>query len=296
MVQSIDKALITQFSDLVHHDAQQLTSRLKPYVQMKQMTGDVFAYDGLGRVDAREVNGRIAPADFDDIEHRRRKIPRRRFVINLPVDSSDVRGALLDPDSEYSKSVAAGMMRQMDRVVTEAAFADVQTGRDFENTTTFAADGGLEVDATGGLTYAKMLEIQENFIDNDVGLDADEKLYLTIGGRENTSLLQETELTSGDFTRQMSVDKGKMIFAAGHDLIHFASNAPRPIIQLNGAGTERELIAASNRAICVGVSKEMSINIQERNDLIETHQVQVIMQIGAVRTEGELIQKVRVTA
>jgi len=295
MVQSIDKALITQFSDMVHHDAQQLTSKYKPYVQLKQMTGDVFAYDGLGRVDAREVNGRVAPADFDDIEHRRRKIPRRRFVINLPVDASDVRGALLDPDSEYSKAVSAGMMRQMDRVVAEAAFADVMAGRDFENTITFAADGGLEVDATAGLTYEKLLEINENFIDNDVGTELNEKLFLSITGKENTSLMQETELTSGDFTREMSVDKGKIVFAAGMDLLHFAANAPRPIVQLNPAGTERELIAASSRAICVGVSKEMSINIQERNDLIETHQVQVIMQIGAVRTEGELLQKVRVT-
>lgn len=294
MVQSIDQALITQFSNLVHQEAQQMTAKLKPLVILKQMTGDLFAYDGLGRVDAREVQGRIAPADFDDILHNRRKIPRRRFVINLPVDSSDVRGALMDPDSEYSIAVAAGMMRQMDRVITEAAFADVKTGRDFETTVTFANDGGLTVDATAGLTYEKLLEINENFIDEDVGTEKKEKLYLTISGKENTSLMSETELTSGDFTRELSVDNGKMVHAAGMDLIHFAANAPQPILELSGA--ERFLLAASNRAICVGISKDMSIKIQERNDLIETHQVQVIMQMGAVRTEGVLMQKVRTTA
>lgn len=68
MVQSIDQALITQFSDLVHQEAQQMTSHLKPFVQMKQMSGDIWAYDGLGRVDAREVNGRVVKADFDDID------------------------------------------------------------------------------------------------------------------------------------------------------------------------------------------------------------------------------------
>lgn len=294
MVQSIDQALITQFSNLVHQEAQQQTSRLKPFVQLKQMSGDLFAYDGLGRVDAVEVNGRVAPADFQDIQHNRRKIARRRFVINLPVDSSDVRGALMDPDSEYSKAVAAGMMRQMDRVISDAAFADVQTGRDFENTVTFVNDGGITVDATGGLTYEKLLEINQNFIDADVGIDDAEKLYLTITGKENTSLMQETELTSGDFTRELSVDKGKMVHAAGMDLIPFAANAPLPILEVTGG--ERFAIAGSSRGICVGISKEMSINIQERNDLIETHQVQVIMQIGAVRTEGSLIQKVRLTA
>ena len=294
MVQSIDQALITQFSDLVHQEAQQKTSRLKPFVILKQMTGDLFAYDGLGRVDAREVQGRVAPADFDDITHNRRKIPRRRFVINLPVDASDVRGALMDPDSEYAEAVASGMMRQMDRVITEAAFADVQTGRDFETTVTFANDGGIIVDATAGLTYEKLLEINENFIDNDVGLEADERTYLTMTGKENTALMGETELTSGDFSRQMPVDKGKIVHAAGMEVLHFAANAPLPILEISSV--ERFLLAASSRAICVGISKEMSIKIQERNDLIETHQVQVIMQIGAVRTEGNLMQKIRVTA
>lgn len=294
MVQSIDQALITQFSDLVHQEAQQMTSHLKPFVQMKQMSGDIWAYDGLGRVDAREVNGRVVKADFDDIDHNRRKLSRRRFVVNLPVDASDVRGSLLNVDSEYAKACAAAMARQMDRVIADAALASVLTGRDFENTTTFAADGGLTVDATSGLTYEKLLEVQQNFMDNAVGVDQSEKLFLTYTGKESTSLMGETELTSGDFVRELSVDNGKMVKAAGLDLVPFAANEPSPVLEVTGG--ERFLIAGSSRGICLGVSKEMSINIQERNDLIETHQVQVIMEIGAVRTEGALIQKVRVTA
>jgi hypothetical protein len=112
MVMSIDQALITEFSGMVHHEAQQLTSKLKPYAMIKEMSGDVFAYDGLGRVEAREVTGRVNPATFDDIDHNRRKISRRRFVVNLPIDSSDVRGALQDPNGEYAKAVAAAMQRQ----------------------------------------------------------------------------------------------------------------------------------------------------------------------------------------
>ena len=125
MVMSIDNALVTEFSDMVHAEAQQLQSRLKSKVIVKQMSGDIFAYDGLGRVDAREVTGRNAAATFDDITHTRRKIARQRYVINLPIDASDVRGALLNPESEYARAVAAGMLRQYDRVIHTAAFADV---------------------------------------------------------------------------------------------------------------------------------------------------------------------------
>ena len=294
MVMSIDQALITQFSDMVHHEAQQMTSKLRPYLNVKQMTGDVWAYDGLGKVEAREVAGRNAPATFDDIQHNRRKVSRRRFVINLPIDASDVRGALLSPDSEYSKAVAAGMLRQYDRVAYQAAFADVLTGRDFETTVTAAADGVLTVDATAGLTYEKLLEIRQNFFDNDVGLDANERIYLTITGDEHTTLMGEQELISGDFNRQFVVEKGRIAQALGMDLIGFAASVSAPIIPT--VSSQRQLLAASDRGIVMGVSKEMSIKIEERTDLIETTQVQVIMEIGAVRSEGALVQKVTVTA
>lgn len=293
-VQSIDTALITEFSDMVHHQAQQMKSRLKPYAKIQQMSGDLWAYDGLGRVEAREVTGRNVPATFDDITHNRRRISRRRFVINLPIDASDVRGALLSPESEYAKAVAAGMLRQYDRVMYQAAFADIQTGRDFGTTVTATTDGVAVVDATAGLTYEKLLEIRQNFYDRDVGVDENEMIYLTVGGREHTNLMSEVELTSGDFTRNFVVENGKIASALGMDLVMFASSIANPIIP--AAASERQLLAASNRGIVLGVSKEMSIKIEPRNDLIETTQVQVICEIGAVRSEGALIQRVRVTA
>jgi len=291
MVQSVDQALVTEFSGMVHHEAQQMVSRMRPYAKIKEMSGDVFAYDGLGTVEATEVEGRVNKANFDDLQHNRRKISRRRFVVNLPVDSSDVRGALQDPDSEYAKTVAAALQRQWDRVIQDAAFANVLTGRDFETPVTFANDGGLTVDATAGMTYEKMLEIAQNFIDNEV--DFDRGAFLQHTGDEHTSLMGEIELISGDFTRDFNVEDGRIKRALGFDLLAFGANVANPIIPVSGA--QRKLIAATKDAFCIGLSKDISIKITERDDYIETHQVQAIMEIGAVRTEGKLVQQVTVT-
>lgn len=295
MVMSIDNALITEFSDMVHHEAQQTESLLSPYVITKQMTGDVFAYDGLGSVEAREIMGRVVKVTFDDIQHTRRKIARRRFAVVLPVDSSDVRGALLDVNSQYAKECSMAMMRKRDQVIADAAFADVLTGRDFSTTVTAAADGVLTIDATAGLTYEKLLAIDENFINNAVGFDPqNSRKFLTVTGGEHTDLMGEIELISGDYTRQFAVEKGQLTNALGYDILKFPANVPAPILTVSGA--ERFLIAATQKAFCVGVSKEMSINIINRPDYHEVTQVEVIMEIGAVRTEGALVQKVRVTA
>lgn len=297
MVASIDNALITEFSSMVHTVAQQTMSRLKPYVQVKQMSGDVWAYDGLGRVEAREIEGRNVPATFDDISHSRRKLSRRRFVINLPVDASDVRGALLNPESEYAKAVANGMIRQIDRVIYQAAFADVLTGRDFATNLTAAADGVLTVDATAGLTYEKLLEINQNFADNDVGIDESERTFLTITGKQTTALMGEIEFINNQYNTAApngGVNKNVIETGLGLDLVRLAGNVSSPIIPT--VGGQRALLAASSRGIVLGISKEMGVKIENRPDYFETTQVQVIMEMGAVRTEGALVQRVNVTA
>jgi hypothetical protein len=294
VVASIDNALTIEFSAMVHEAAQQQISRYRPYVKVLQMSGDVWAYDGLGTVEMRELQGRNPKVVFDDIDHLRRKITRKRFGLVLPIDASDVRGSLLNPQNNYAAAVSKAAMRQYDRVIQAAAFADVLTGRDFGTTVTYANDGGLTVDATAGLTYEKLLEIKQNFMDNDVGVDQGERIVIGHTGAEHTRLMRENELTSGDFSRNFVVDKGMITQALGMDLVSFAANAASPIIPV--ASSQRQLIAMSDRAIALGISKEMSIKIQERNDYHETTQVIVEMEIGAVRTEGKLIQKVSVTA
>ena len=102
-IQQIDNNLIIQFADMLHVKAQQIRARLRPFVRIKQMTGDVFAYDGLGSIEAQEVQGRVQPTVFNEIDHNRRKIKRRRFVVTLPIDDSDVRALLIDPDTSVDR-------------------------------------------------------------------------------------------------------------------------------------------------------------------------------------------------
>jgi hypothetical protein len=292
-VPNIDVALITQFSDQLHIKSQQIKARLKPHVRVKKMLGDLFAYDGLGDLEAQEVAGRIQPTVFQDIDHLRRKIKRRRFAVTLPIDDMDVRGVLINPDSEYASACVRAMERVFDRVGVDALFASVDTGRDFETAVSFATDGGFTVNATAGLTYEKLLEIHQNWIDAEVGNDSPETKILGIAGDEHTALMKETELTSGDFSRQFVVDKGEIVMAAGLMIIKFAANARVPVLAVSGG--VRDCFAITNRTLCYGLSKDMQITLKDRSDLIDVKQVQIVGILGAVRTEGVLAQKVQTT-
>lgn len=289
-----DRMMIIEFSEMLHVQSQQIKARLRPHFQVLPMNGDKRAYDGLGQVEAREITGRYVPVIHDDIEHLRRRINRRRFMVSLPIDESDVRGRLTDPEGSYAQACIRAMARQFDRVGIEASLATVFTGRDFETSVAFAADGGNTVDATAGSTYEKLLEVQKFWTNNEVGTEEEENMLLMITGDEEEAFMQEQELINRDFTTKIVVDKGRIREGAGINFITFGADVANPL--LNVVGGQRNCIAATGRGLAYGLSKEMSISIEKRTDLVETKQVNIIGELGAVRTEGLLIQDFQTTA
>lgn len=291
----IDNALIIQFSDSVHIQAQQTKARMRPFVEIKPMTGETFAYDGLGSIEAAQIQGRSEKVQFSDINHLRRQIARQRFALTLPIDAADVRGMLENPQNEYAKACVRAMERVFDRIVVGAMFATVYTGRTMGTAVTAANDGVVTVVATAGLTYATLVTIGKNFIDADVGNDVPERIVMGIAGSEHLALMQETELIDSLYSQHYAIDKGRMGSAAGLDLVLFAGGSviAQPILPVV-AGV-RQCFAASTRGVCVGMSKEFALKVEPRPDLYETTQVQIIFDLGAVRTEGVLVQQVNTT-
>lgn len=298
MVNTIDQHLITQFSDSVHIKAQQEISRNFAFVEVKDITGDDFAYDSFGQSESVEANSRNPVIEHTDQSWERRQLKKSRFYVSYLVDSKDVLGMLTNPNSVLAADVARELMRRKDRVIYDALFADVKTGRNFENTLTFAADGGVIVDALAGLDYAKELEITQNFINNEVGNDMNVDFYHGVTGKEHSALMNINQLTSGDFIRTQPVENGSMEYALGMGLLKFAGSVTgntlaNPIIEEDG--TSRLGYAVAQGAVCFGISEDIKIDIKDRPDLLDTVQITGSLIVGAVRTEGKLVQQVKTT-
>lgn len=294
---SISEEAKILFTNQVHELVQQKNSRLKPYAKVIPIKGKFATYDRLGPVEMGALDGRYAPVEFFELEHSRRKITKQRFGATLAIDDQDIEEILRDPQSDYANQLARAAMRRMDRVIYAAMFADVVTGEDLDTTVTYANDGGVTVDATGGLVYEKFQEIHENFIDNDVTTEEDAEICMGITGTEHTDLTSEAEFISADFTKQMVVDNGKIRKANGIHLVHFAGNrnyGVDPILSVTSG--VRTTFAMAKGAMVVGISRDWKIKYEDRNDLYDTKQVKISGVLGAVRTEGKLIQKVTTTA
>jgi len=291
---SWDTVQITEFNAALDVKEQQMTSRLMPYAVRKSVSGDDFAYDGLTEVQAYRANGRNPDIQPVEAQFTRRKMSRERVVVTLLVDDRDVRGMLTDPQGQLASLCIAAVERETDRVVYDALFATVYTGRNFATSVTASSDGLVEVDASAGFTYEKLLEIRANFIDAEVGNQGQVPIAIGISGDEHTDLMSEVELTSGDYTSQYVIQKGIITQALGMDLLAFGAgaNVTDPILEVD---TYRYSFALAKNGVALGVSLERKVEVKDHPTKIETKIINVIKELGAVRTQGVRVQKVKLT-
>ncbi len=295
MSDQIDTAKVIEFSGQVHVAAQQMKNRTRNHVQIKYIKGEDYAYDGVGELEAIEITSRLQKTQGQSLDMTRRKIRMREFRATLLLDKKDQLEVMFDPKNQYAQAVARALYKKFDRVALSAAFEDVKTGKDFGTNVTAAADGVLTVDATGGFTYEKLQEIVGNFEGNEVGTEMDEKFMLAISEQEKSDLTSETEVISTEFVTTGTTEKGggKLTGVLGMDVLLFGSRAKTPMLAT--ASGVRACVAASARGICMGIAEDLSIEVNTRSDLNNAIQVQASMFMGAVRTEGKLVQKVNTT-
>jgi len=290
---TFDSVLVSQFTEQLHVEQQQMTSMFRPYADNVPLNGEDFFYDSIGVIEDAEIVGRNVPSTATDPNFSRRRGLTRRFSATVFVDNHDIERMLADPSAELTRACLAAMQRRYDRVFYEALFADVRIGKNAAEgvVTTFASDGGRTVNATAGLTYAKLLEGLQNYIDDDV--EASDLVFVGTGD-EHTAMMNLSQLTSGDYSRQFAVDNGSIQKALGMDLLWFAASVNNPIVLLNSGGF-RECALFRKNAVRVGINKDISVTIKDRPDLINNTQIQVTMTVAAVRKEGKLVQKVTTT-
>lgn len=292
-LETISDQYRTQFNDMMHIKAQQKQARTRSWVTEMDFKGEDMAYDGLGQVEAREMQGRLVLTVFDDLEHFRRQITSRAFVVTLPIDQQDVEKRLTDPQGEYAAACVRALERAYDRVVYEAMFASVKTGRSFGTTVSASSDGVLTVNATGGLTIAKLLELKKNFLDNEVGVDDDVPYCIGISGDEHSTLLQIDQLINSRYTGTLRLENGRIKSGVGADFITFGGAVANPLLTVS-AGV-RSCFAVARGGLVVGMQRNWKVEIDKRTDYVGVTQVQITGVMGCTRTEGKLIQKLTTT-
>lgn len=282
MSDQITTARAEQFQARVQHLLQQKASRLRRAVMEQKYTGSKrqVAVDQVGLVTAVQKAGRHADLPTVEVPHARRWVTPITYEFRDFVDSPDQMRMLWDPRSEYAKSFASALGRAMDEAIVSAFFGTSVTGEDASGTETFdttnfsIANGGVD------LTVAKLLTAREKLMGAEN--DPDDDYFIAVTSKQFESLLNETQLTSGDYNTVKALVEGSIGKFVGFTFIHCE--------RVGLSGTDRAVPAWVRSGIHLGVLNDIRTPIDWLPEK-QAWQIAGVADFGATRTQqGKVVR------
>jgi len=285
MSSQVTTAFVQQYSANVQMLSQQMGSRLRDAVRIENVVGKNAFIDQIGKATAQLRTSRHADTPQLDTPHARRRLSLASYEYADLIDDQDKVRMLIDPTSFYAQAAAAAMGRAMDDVIITAALGTASTGETGSGSATLDATNNMVGSASSndGLTIAKLLEAKRKLDLNDV--DPSIPRYIAVGPKQIEDLLGTTQVTSSDFNTVKALAQGDINTFLGFEFI--MSN--RLSVDSNDI---RSCFAWAEDGITLGIGKDVSARIDERNDKGYATQVYYCMDIGAVRMEESKVVKI----
>lgn len=300
---SLDQGQLQNFNDSFFELAQQNKSELESsgaviYLPSK---GKVNNMARIGRLELVEVNTRNPDKQYGDYALDNRQLTKRRFTLTVQIDAKyDINELLKDPTSDILKQLVHAKDRQIDRVIVAASIGAVNTGSpDAALTSTSAStDGVITVDASAGLTYEKVQEVTQNFINNELPYSTYKGSVLCISGHENSNLMGEVEFISSLFISGKPVEAGVVMNAGTYKVVQFAGSVlggvtvTNPILPEGATLRDCVVLAPESVAVAMEIGR---LDVEKSATKVNSWDITIDLWLNAMRTEGVRVQKIQTT-
>lgn len=255
----------------------------------------------IGRIELQKAVGRNPLKQYMDASFDNRQFSTDRYTATVLVDQkTDVSELIADPTSAIYTNINSAKERVIDRVIASTAIGAVLVGAPNGSITSLSAasDGVVTVDATSGLTYEKILEITQNFINSDLDISEIYGSMLGLTGKENTALMGETEFINNDYVSARPVEQGIMEQVGKYGIALFAGNitsgtsVPNPVIVEDATYRYCPVLTPNSISLSMEVA---SLRIEQSAAHVDSKEITIAFNIGAMRNEGTRVQILKTT-
>jgi len=279
---NITTSFVEQYSANVQMLSQQMGSQLRGAVDVESIKGKNSFFEQIGKVTAQLRTSRHGSTPQIDTPHSRRSLTTATYEWADLIDDADKIRMLIDPTSSYAKAAAAAMGRAMDSVIITAALGTAKTGVSGATSTALPSTQKV-AHGSAGLTVAKLLSAKKILDENDI--DPSVKRFCVVSPEQVEDLLNTTEVKSSDFNTVKALAQGDINSFLGFDFI--TSN-----LLTQDATPNRQVFAFAADGIKLGIGKDITAKISERDDKSYSTQVYYCMDLGATRMEEEKIVEI----
>lgn len=282
---TIDQSIVEQFSGNVHMLAEQRMSRTRATVITEPVTGESFAIERIGGIDApNQITNRHGDTPLNNTPHSRRWGFIADYDVADLIDKQDRVKLLIDPDSKYTLRHAGTMGRGVDDAVISALGGNAAQGK--SGTTTVALPSGQKIaHGSTGMTIAKLIQAKE-LLD---AAEVDEFIprFFLAGSRQIRDLLEDDKITSSDFNTVKALVAGTI-----SEFMGFTFVRSERLVVGTIAASIRECYAYAQQAVTLGIAQEPTSVASTRPDKRNAAQIYTYGSWGAVRVEDEMVVQV----
>lgn len=290
-----------EFSDRVELLLQERGSKLRDKVTVESVSGakEVSPVNQVGAVKGSTPAGRFAPLNRVDAPTARRWVrPTDRELPQL-LDKFDMLRYSQDFKGPFAENAAMDIGRWMDQLVIDAALGTALVGElassstEAFDTTNYRVDANFGASASVGLTVAKLIRMQEIFLNANVDIER-EVPTLVITPRQHRDLLNQVEVVSTDYSAKPRLEEGKVKHFMGFDIVIKTQDADDldsgalSVINTD----ERRCFAFVKSGINLSIWKDIETRLDERKDLSSIPwQIYTCATAGATRLEqGKVVE------
>ncbi len=306
----ITVAFVEQYRANILLLSQQMESRLRTTCIEQSVTGRTFYGERIGATAGADIEDRHGDTPLISTPHSRRKGTMIDWDWGDLVDDLDKQKMLIDPLSTYVRNAIAAANRRIDKHIYDALGGTAAAGQSGGTTinnydagecrlidsdgTVVAAGSDHSAATDTGLTIAKLLTCKQLLDEGDI--DPQRQRFFVTNPFNLNVLLNTTEVKSSDFNTVKALAMGQVDTYMGFKFLMLQNFQDEIKGHLRDSETESggsvECYAWAQDAISLGVGKEITTRVTERDDKRYSIQPYVKMSFGAVRVEGPAVVEI----
>lgn len=287
MSNEITEAFVQQFGTTFNHLSQQMQSRLRGTVRVE--TGIVGESKSVNRLGKRKMQRRLnrhGDTPLNEQPHSTRYIDLFDYEDGDMIDDQDKLRMLIDPTSDYLKSMVAAANREQDIVIINALGAASRS----KSGGNIALPASQKIAAgAASLTKAKIIQAKTIFRQNEADEENGEELYMLYNADAMSAVLNDTTLTSADFLAVRMLQEGSMKGKwMGFNWI------PTEQLPTDSSG-DRLLYAYAKSGTCFGIGADIQTRVGPDAGKGFNARVYIKQSVGAARVEEEKVVEIACT-
>lgn len=207
MTIQIPQHFVDQYSANVQHLLQRKGGKYRMCVEEDTHYGEqAVVVNQFGSVEMEEVTERFQPMGRTDINLQRVWLTPRSFDIPpMMIDTFDkLKLEMTDADSQLARAGAYAVKRQIDNVVANAFFTDMQIGQRGTSTQAFdttnhRVDAAVGSSGDTGLNVEKIIRGLRIMEELEIDIEEEGPVYLAITPKQRENLMNQVKVVSADY-------------------------------------------------------------------------------------------------